>query len=116
MEIQVDGTLDVFFARRFLDVALECLDAGLDTVVRCQALERMDASALQVLVALRKGLAGQGQSLWFSDVSAKVREYLQIAGLDDIDPPEGQASPETVAGPPSVAVREVEHSEEERSS
>jgi anti-anti-sigma factor len=116
MEIQVEGTLDVFFAQRFADVALECLDARLDTVVRCQALERMDASALQVLLALRKGLAEGGQSLWFADVSAKVRAYLEIAGLDDIDPAEGSASPEEMGDEPSVAVRPLENSEEERQS
>jgi anti-anti-sigma factor len=116
MEIHVQGTLDVFLAHRFADVALECLDAELDTVVRCEALERMDASALQVLVALRKGLAQKGHWLWFADVSAKVREYLEIAGLDDIDPAAEQASLEGGGSQSSPDPRVVENAEERRSS
>jgi anti-anti-sigma factor len=100
MNIQAQGTLDVFLAHRLAEVALECLDAGLDTVVRCETLERMDASALQVLVALRRDLAGKGHELWFTDVSANVREYLGIAGLHDIDPAPGQPPLETTASQP----------------
>jgi anti-anti-sigma factor len=100
MNIHAQGTLDVFLAHRLAEVALECLDAGLDTVVRCETLERMDASALQVLVALRRDLAGNGHGLWFTDVSANVREYLGIAGLHDIDPAPGQPPLETTASQP----------------
>jgi anti-anti-sigma factor len=115
MNIQIQGTLDVFLAHRLAEVALECLDAGLDTVVRCETLERMDASALQVLVALRKDLAGRGQWLWFSDVSAKVREYLALAGLHDIDPTMGEASVEVAGSQPPADPGGAE-SAEERSS
>jgi anti-anti-sigma factor len=100
MNIHAQGTLDVFLAHRLAEVALECLDAGLDTVVRCETLERMDASALQVLVALRRDLAGNGHGLWFTDVSANVREYLGIAGLHDIDAAPGQPPLETTASQP----------------
>src|SRR5688572_6099496 len=92
MNIQTQGTLDVFLAHRLVEVALECLDADLDTVVCCETLERMDASALQVLLSLRRDLAGRGHWLWFSDVSAKVREFLAFAGVHDIDPTAGDAS------------------------
>jgi anti-anti-sigma factor len=115
MNIQIQGTLDVFLAHSLVEVALECLDADLDTVVRCETLERMDASALQVLLSLRKDLAGRGHWLWFSDVSAKVREYLAFAGVHDIDPAPVEASLGIADSQPSADPSAAENAEEQRS-
>jgi anti-anti-sigma factor len=79
--IELRGTLDVFLAARFADAAVHCVARNLDTVLDCSALERLDASALQVLLALQHALSAKAHRLELSKVTPTVASYLAIAGF-----------------------------------
>jgi anti-anti-sigma factor len=82
--MEVRDSLDVFRAQSFADAALHCVDARLDTTLDCAALERIDASALQVLCALRKALRATSRELSLVNVPESVASYLEIAGFGEL--------------------------------
>ena len=48
------------------------------------AVTRIDTAAVQILLALRRTLAGRGQALQLRDPSAPVRDALGLYGLADL--------------------------------
>ena len=48
------------------------------------AVTRIDTAAVQILLALRRSLAGRGQALRLRDPSAPVRDALGLYGLSDL--------------------------------
>jgi len=82
--IELRGTLDVFLAQRFAEAALHCVESGLCTTLDCSALERMDASALQIVLALRNALRAKAQVLRVANVPANVAAYLELAGVREL--------------------------------
>ena len=81
MTIDASGTLDVFLAPRLADAALHCAETGLDTVLDCTALERLDASCLQILLVLDKTLRANQRVLKLRAVPQAVKTYLELAGV-----------------------------------
>jgi anti-anti-sigma factor len=82
--IEARGTLDVFLAQRFLDAAVHCVESNRDTRLDCASLERIDASGLQVLLALRKALTLGAHRLELVNVSPNVAAYLALAGSEQL--------------------------------
>lgn len=60
--------------------ALSALQAGGDVTVNLGNLEHLDASALQVLLALAAGQAKRGRRLELANASAHLRQWFEFAG------------------------------------
>lgn len=57
--------------------ACEVAAAGSDVDVCCEFLDHVDATCVQVLIALRRILVSQGKRLRLTDLSPAVQEELQ---------------------------------------
>jgi len=136
--IELSGTIDVFLARDLLNAAKGAAGATGDVTVDCAKLDRLDTSALQVLLALEQTLRAQGRSTDVRGANDAVRAFFGFSGaarlLVDTQPPlrstavEAQAAPEPdPAAPmdqdealdagwqsPGVAMEEAEHLAESR--
>jgi anti-anti-sigma regulatory factor len=55
--------------------------AAKDCTLDCQELERLDTSALQILIAARRALAARGFRLALSNIPENVGKQLRLAGL-----------------------------------
>jgi anti-anti-sigma factor len=77
----LQGTVDIFSAQELYQVALQLLERGEDTAVCWGQADHMDTTALQILLALRKGLAEKGKSLQMQDASSAVTTLLPMTGL-----------------------------------
>lgn len=58
------------------------LGTSKDFVLDWKEAEHVDASALQVVLSLKKSLEAAGQSLSVEKDNPQVREYLRISGLE----------------------------------
>lgn len=63
--------------------AVEAVASGQNVEVRLEGLEYLDATALQVLLALRKQLAVGGKTLELSKVSDGLRKWFVLAGAEE---------------------------------
>jgi anti-anti-sigma regulatory factor len=57
-----------------------------DVAIDWEQTEHVDASVLQVLLALRQRLSGQGHSLTIARDNLQLREYLLVSGLSECFP------------------------------
>jgi anti-anti-sigma regulatory factor len=79
--IVLEGAVDIFFAVDLRQAALEVLQAGEDIIVCCEKLERLDTSALQILLALKKELEQNGRKIEWPDVPTGPAALAALAGL-----------------------------------
>lgn len=91
--LHLGGTVGVFLAEELLTTARALAAEGRDVVVRGEALDHLDASALQTLVALKVRLAAAGRVLLLADLPEAVARYLRLSGLDAHLPTDGAAAP-----------------------
>lgn len=61
--------------------ALQAVARGRDVVVRCERLQSLDLTSLQILVALREALAAHGKTLQLAELSAAAAATIALAGL-----------------------------------
>lgn len=89
------GAIDLFTAGELCESARACARLGLDVEVDCSSLENLDASALQILLALHRRLQQEGQSrLKMTGLSERVATYLGQAGaLTLLDTSQGVEPP-----------------------
>lgn len=78
----LSGSVNLIVADRLHGLACEALARGLDVLVDCSHAEHIDVSAAQVLIALARGLRGQGRCLTLGSVPGPVAELLAVSGLD----------------------------------
>jgi anti-anti-sigma factor len=79
--IVLEGSIDIFFAADLRRAAVELLKKGEDVAICCEKLERLDTATLQILLALKKELAQNGQALHWSAVPPTVGAVIGLAGL-----------------------------------
>jgi len=108
--IELSGTIDVFLARDLLDAAKRAALATGDVAVDCVKLERLDTSALQVLLALERTLGTQGRRTEVLGANDAVRAFFDFSGagrllLDPKRPPRTAALEEPAAAQPETAAR-----------
>lgn len=95
--LKLSGTIDLFAASELWDSARACARLGLEVEVDCSSLESLDASAVQILLALRRHLQKEGHaSLKLTQLSERVATHLGHAGawslLDSTPGPAGLVS------------------------
>ena len=93
---RVAGVADVSIAEQLHRKATELADSGKDVVVTLKEAVRLDASALQVLLALREELSGSGKNLSLSGVPQQIRGYLELAGVSCLFPEHAAEAPSTL--------------------
>ncbi len=85
--LTLSGVVDVFDAASLHIAAVEAAEAApAGVVVRMSAVEAIDGSITQVLLALRRALVAAGKTLRLEAVPASVAERWRAAGLtEDLD-------------------------------
>ena len=78
---RLEGTFGPSRAKELHDLALAWNAADGDIEVDCEALEHLDAGALQILVALREGLGAYCRFLTLRGVPERVAGTIRLAGL-----------------------------------
>jgi len=80
--LALHGVVDVSEARELHEQALAALGTGDEVIVRLDEVERLDTSALQILVALAQGLKAEGRRLAITGIPPGAREAFRLSGLD----------------------------------
>ena len=70
-------------ADEFRALALEAVESGNDVQLQLEGLDRLDTSALQILLALDGQLRAAGRKLELRQVSARLREWFALAGAEE---------------------------------
>ncbi len=83
--VKVEGNARVEMAALLKD-KLALAQLAHDVAIDWSEAEHVDASVLQVLLALRKLLAEHSLALMVDKDNAKVRSYLKLSGLSDYFP------------------------------
>lgn len=82
--LTLSGVVDVFDAASLHIAAVEAAEAApAGVVVRMSAVEVIDGSITQVLLALRRALVAAGKTLRLDGVPAPVAERWRLAGLGE---------------------------------
>jgi len=76
------------------ETALAASIQGKDVTLDLGRVEHLDASALQILLALDKELKNRGQKLRLAKASEQLRKWFGFAGVDDHFLMTGQKSDE----------------------
>lgn len=81
LRLPLRGTVGVALAPALRARALELAEDARDVTVACDEVEHLDATALQLLVALRRAVEARGGRFALAGVPDAVRHYLTLAGL-----------------------------------
>jgi anti-anti-sigma factor len=80
------GAVDLYVAAELREHCVRCLALSSEkqpVLVQCAALERLDASALQLLLGFERSLRARGcPGLLWEGLSERVKTYLSLAGLE----------------------------------
>jgi anti-anti-sigma regulatory factor len=80
-DLVLQGIVDVFEARELHALALAAVDAGGEVTVRMEKVERLDSSAIQILLALGQTLKAEGRSYRLEGMSSAIQESWRLLGL-----------------------------------
>jgi len=84
----VDGSGDWTAPEQFRDLALGSLEKDYDLRVLVGSVEHLDASALQILLALSSELNARGRTLTLMEPVPALRSWFAYAGAAELLPPE----------------------------
>ncbi len=77
----LQGVVDAFKARELHQAAVAAQNAGGKVTVNLAEVTRLDTSAIQILLALSRGLQAEGRSYHLEGMPPTVRENCQLLGL-----------------------------------
>jgi anti-anti-sigma factor len=89
MIVRIEGNARVETAmllKQILEQSLEQTPAAPEVAIDWSEAEHVDASVLQVLLALRKSLDEHGTPFVVDKDNSKVREFLKLSGLAEYFP------------------------------
>jgi anti-anti-sigma regulatory factor len=81
--IEIERSGNWMPAEELRDAALGALEAGGDVTVNLAKVDHLDASALQILLALDAAHKKQGRSLQLANASGKLLQWFEYAGAGD---------------------------------
>jgi anti-anti-sigma factor len=81
LELELRGDVNVFLASQLHEEAVRLAESGQDVLVDCEQVESVDASALQILVALQEALAAHGRTVQFRGGSEQWIRTIRSTGL-----------------------------------
>jgi anti-anti-sigma factor len=79
--LRLEGIVDVRQARRVLESAKTSLASSGEVIVDCGAVERLDASAVQILLALKRSLEASDRTLRLDGAPERVSKLLLLTGM-----------------------------------
>jgi anti-anti-sigma factor len=79
--LQLHGTIDIFVAADLHATAKQLTALGKDVTITCAQTEGLDASAMQILLALQTELHILGKRLVLTDVSPSVTKWIAYGGI-----------------------------------
>jgi anti-anti-sigma regulatory factor len=79
--VTLAGVVDIFEAGTLQASAVAALERGGDIVVRLHQLERCDAAAAQVLIALKRAASAEERRLSFEGIPPAVAADWKVTGL-----------------------------------
>lgn len=82
--LQLHGTIDIFVAADLHARAKPLAAMGKDVHVSCALTDRLDTSAVQILLALQTELHIQGNRLVMTEVPPSVEKWIAYGGLANI--------------------------------
>ena len=80
---EVERSGDWMPVEELRETALKCLGEGKDVTLNLKNLDHLDASALQILLALDMEQKKQGRQLHLANVSAHLRQWFDYSGAVD---------------------------------
>lgn len=80
VEIEVASSQDWLPPEELKEVALKNIEAGKNLVLNLNSVDHLDASALQILLALEAEQKAHGSDLRFAHVSPELRQWIDHAG------------------------------------
>jgi ABC-type transporter Mla MlaB component len=83
-ELTFQGVFDVGGARGAYETLNEALTRALPVELNTGQLERVDAAALQLLVAFRQAARERGLSFQWRELSPMLRSSAELLGLKDV--------------------------------
>lgn len=82
--LELSGAVDVRCAAELRAAAIALARRGTDVRIDCEAVERLDVTALQILLALDAHLRAAGKHLRLTSVPAGLEDQLRAAGADAV--------------------------------
>ncbi len=79
--LHLEGRIGVAQARRLREAALPLLEGGGPVTLHLARTEYLDGAALQILLALREGLAARDRDLRVVSMPPSIDETLRAVGL-----------------------------------
>jgi len=80
---EVERSGDWMPVEELREAALKVLGEGKDVTLNLKSLDHLDASALQILLALEIEQKKQGRQLHLTNVSAHLRQWFDYSGAVD---------------------------------
>lgn len=77
----LQGVVELFAVDELYQAAHALLERGEDVSLDWAKAERLDASALQILLTLKKGLDEKGKKIQMSTLSPQLEKHLALAGF-----------------------------------
>lgn len=81
--LRLTGEIGPLHAADLHRVAVQLVEQRRDVLVRCDQLQSLDLTSLQILVALRDALTAQSTTLHWADLSPEVIDTITLTGLCD---------------------------------
>jgi anti-anti-sigma factor len=78
------GVVDASVAEELRQATLGLAESGKNVVIELGEVERLHASSLQLLLALRRELVGHGRSFSVIGRASRIDEYLALAGASEL--------------------------------
>jgi anti-anti-sigma factor len=75
------GTIDIFAVQELANAVCDLDERGEETLICCENVQHLDCAALQLLLALKKALAGKGKNIEIVAKSPQVERLLEWAAL-----------------------------------
>lgn len=83
--ISVEGEIDVFTAREFIETALTAVEAGhCDVIVDMNSTSFIDSSGLSAFILVKKAISKRGGTLDVVGAGERVHRLFSMAGLDQV--------------------------------
>lgn len=79
-DLVLQGIVDIFEAKELHALALAAVDAGGEVTVKMEEVERLDSSAIQILVALGQTLKTEGRGYHLEGMSSAIQESWRLFG------------------------------------
>jgi anti-anti-sigma factor len=81
--IEVERAGDWMSAEELRNASLQALGEGTDVTLNLDKVDHLDASALQILLALDTEQKKNGRHLHLANASSHLRQWLDYAGASD---------------------------------